>query len=435
MYLSEYECFFKNKTKTNFDKASQYVEGLALSDLKNIERISETLNANYHQMQHFITESNWDARAVINQTAKNVDQALPNRKLTGLLIDESGWVKKGKKSVGVDHQYCGNVGKTANSQVAVFGCLCNDKYASLVDTRLYLPKSWIDDQGRCEAAGIPREDRIFRTKPELATEIVKHQLEMGISFDYVGADGLYGNDIVFTRSVADLGLIYMLDIHSNQKIYLEEPELYLPERKSNRGRAPKKLKASTSAVNADTYIKTLSAKDWKKLNIRDSAKGKLKGLFHFKTVYIWDKASNAVEKRLLVVSKRKTNDGVETKYSFTNAELVQYTEQALAYMQAQRFFIEHSFKEQKQILGMDHFQTRKWKSWYHQVALNMIVGSFMLKEKILNHDQIPLLSARDIMDFMVYKFYREMTDERMLEKLEHRHKKRQRDIDYCYSKQ
>jgi SRSO17 transposase len=435
VYLSEYEHYFTNRTKTNFDKATQYVEGLVLSDLKNIERISETLNADYHKMQHFITESNWDARSVIDQVAKQVHQVLPKRKLTGLLIDESGWVKKGTKSVGVDHQYCGNVGKTANSQVAVFGCLCNGKYASLVDTRLYLPKSWCDNPDRCDMAGVPREDRRFRTKPELAVEIVKHQLDMGISFDYVGADGLYGNDIAFTRSVDDMGLIYMLDIHRDQKIHLEKPELYIPERKSNRGRAPKRLKASTMAINSDDYVKSLTPKDWKKLNIRDSAKGKLKGIFHFKTVYIWDKATDIVEKRLLVISKRKTKDGVDIKYSFTNADLAQYTEQALAYMQAQRFFIEHSFKEQKQIVGMDHFQTRKWKSWYHQIALNLLVGSFMLKEKLLNKKEIPLLSARDIMDFMVYKFYREMTDELMLEKLQQRHRKRQRDIDCCYSKQ
>lgn len=435
MYLSEYERVFKNKTKSNFSKALQYVEGLVLSDLKNIERITETLNVDYHKMQHFITESNWEARDVMDQIAKQVDKSLPKKKLTGLLIDESGWVKKGIKSVGVGHQYCGNVGKTANSQVAVFGCLCSDKYASLVDTRLYLPKSWCNDHQRCEAAGVPKEERVFKTKPELATDIVKHQLEQGISFDYVGGDGLYGNDISFTRSIEDMGLIYMLDIHSDQKIYLEQPELFIPERKSTRGRAPKSLKASTPVINTNDYIKTLTPKDWEKLNIRDSAKGKLKGAFHFKNLYIWDKTSNVVEKRLLVISKRKTKNGVEIKYSFTNANLAQYTEQALAYMQAQRFFIEHSFKEQKQILGMDHFQTRKWKSWYHQVALNMLVGSFMLKEKLLNQDEVPLLSARDIMDFMVFKFYRQMTDELMLEKLQQRHKIRQRDIDYCYSKQ
>jgi len=93
------------------------------SQLRNIERISEELNADYHQMQHFITESNWDARSVIDQVSQEVSSFLPKRKLTGLIIDESGWVKKGEKSVGVGWQYCGNVGKISNSQVAVFACL------------------------------------------------------------------------------------------------------------------------------------------------------------------------------------------------------------------------------------------------------------------------------------------------------------------------
>ena len=96
-----------------------------LSELNNIERISETLDAEYHKMQHFISDSTWNARSLMDQVATDVSSSLPKQTLTGLLIDESGWVKKGDKSVGVGHQYCGNVGKTANSQVAVFGCLCN----------------------------------------------------------------------------------------------------------------------------------------------------------------------------------------------------------------------------------------------------------------------------------------------------------------------
>ncbi|MBK3518338.1 hypothetical protein [Carboxylicivirga marina] len=114
--------------------------------------------------------------------------------------------------------------------------------------------------------------------------------------------------------------------------------------------------------------------------------------------------------------------------------LALYTEQALAQMQAQRFFIEHNFKEQKQIIGLDQFQTRKWLSWHHQVALNMLIGSFMLKEKLQWKDDIPLLSARDIMDFLVFKFYKEMTEDRLIDQIMQRHRKRQKDINYCYSK-
>ncbi len=111
----------------------------------------------------------------------------------------------------------------------------------------------------------PKRTGFSRQKPELATDIVKHQLEMGIEFDYVGGDGLYGNDLAFTRSVEDMGLVYMLDIHSDQKIHLEKPELHIPERKSNRGRPPKRPKASTPSVNANEYIETLTNKDWKSL--------------------------------------------------------------------------------------------------------------------------------------------------------------------------
>ena len=405
------------------------------SELNNIERISETLDADYHAMHHFISDSNWDARAVMDQVAKDVSQSLPKQTLTGLLIDESGWVKKGDKSVGVGHQYCGNVGKTANSQVAVFGCLCNGKHASLVDTRLYLPDSWTSDGERCKKAHIPIEERVFKTKQELAADIIKHQLAMGIIFDYVGADGLYGNDAAFAREINNMGLVYMLDIHYDQQIFLEKPGLYLPERKTAKGPSPKKLKASADHTTACKYIGSLEPSDWKAIEIRDSAKGVLKGLFHFKELYIWDKNTNTVENRLLVVSKRKTQESEEIKYSFTNASLGQYTEQAIAYMQAQRFFVEHSFKEQKQILGMDQLQTRKWLPWHHQIALNMMVGCFMLKEKLLNQDEIPILSARDIMDFLFFKFYKEMTEERLLRQLKERHLKRQCDIDHCYSKQ
>lgn len=139
--------------------------------MRKIERISEELQVDYNQMQPFISDSNWNARALINQVARKGSTFLPKRKLTGLIIDESGWVKKGDKSVGVAPQYCGNVGKIANSQVAVFGCLSNGDFASMVDARLYLPKDWCEDPNRCEEAGIPKENRVFKTKIELAESI------------------------------------------------------------------------------------------------------------------------------------------------------------------------------------------------------------------------------------------------------------------------
>jgi SRSO17 transposase len=403
--------------------------------MRNIERISEDQRVDYFQMQHFITESNWEARQVTDQVARTVSSVLPKRKMTALIIDESGWVKKGDKSVGVGAQYCGNVGKISNSQVAVFACLSNGDFASMVDARLYLPKDWCDNPRRCDEAGIPEEDRVFKTKLELAEDIIRHQKEKGIAFDFVTADGYYGNDADLARTIDNMGYTYMLDIHADQEIYLEKPELFLPERKSPRGREPKRLKASIDAINANEYLKALKSSDWQTLIVRNTTKGKLIGEYHFVDVFIWNKGSNQIETRLLVIRKTKSVKGaVEIKYSFTNANLEQYTPEGLAYMQAERYFIEHCIKESKHILGIDQFQTRKWLAWQHQVALNFLVSSFILKEKLICFDDAPLLSARDIKEFIVFELYKKMSKDQMIDRIFNRHLIRQREINKSFTK-
>jgi SRSO17 transposase len=328
-----YEPIFRNRTKTFFDKAELHTKGIVQSQLRNIERISEDLNASYHLMQHFITESNWDERAVIEQVSREVSSIFPKRKLTGLIID---------KSVGVGWQYCGNVGKISNSQVAVFACLSNGDFASMVDARLYLPEQWCDDLLRCCEARIPEGNRVFRTKLELATQIIEQQVENGISFDYIGADGYYSNDVNLARAIDQMGYLYMLDIHSDQKIHLNRPELFLPQRKSTKGPAPKRLKATTPDMTVSEYMESLEPGDWEKIEVRNTAKGKLTGDYHFVRVFIWNKGINQIESRMLVIRKiMSAKNTVEIKYSFTNANLEQYTHQALAYMQAQRYFVEH----------------------------------------------------------------------------------------------
>jgi len=167
------------------------------SELRNIERISENTGADYHQMQHFITESNWETRKVITQVATEVSTILPKRRLTGLIIDESDQVKKGNKSVGVG----GNVEKISNSQVAVFACLSNYNFASMVDARLYLPKDRCDDPHRCQEAGIIKENRGFKTKLELAVYIIHQQVSNGISFDFIGADKLFNRQLKYQQDL------------------------------------------------------------------------------------------------------------------------------------------------------------------------------------------------------------------------------------------
>jgi SRSO17 transposase len=434
-HLVSYQEVFRNKTKNLFSKAKQYILGVVQSNLRNIERVSEGIGANYHQMQHFITESKWDERELINEVAKEVSKVLPKKKLTGLIVDESGWVKKGEKSVGVGWQYCGNAGKVSNSQVAVFACLSNGDFASLIDARLYLPEDWCNNSARCDEAGIPEENRTFKTKLEISVDIINQQVRNGISFDFIAADGYYGNDANLAGIINKMGYLYMLDIHSDQKIYNEYPELILPERTNTRGATPKRLKATKQEIGVNEYMKNLQIKDWQHIKVRNTAKGKLTGSYHFAKVFIWNNSTNQIEPRLLVIRKTISgNNTVEIKYSFTNANLEQYTPIAIAYMQAQRFFVEHSLKESKQILGIDQFQTRKWLAWQHQVALNFLVSSFILKEKILCFDDLPLLSARDIKEMLVFQLYHQMTQEQMADRMFNRHFKRQSDINFAFAK-
>jgi SRSO17 transposase len=431
--MSDYQYVFQNKTKKFFDKAEKYLKGIFLSSERNLERISESQrDLNYFQLQHFISDSNWEASEVKNIASRLMSDALPKRKLTGLIVDETGVRKKGDKSVGVGWQYCGNLGKTDNCQVAVVACLSNGDFASMVDARLYLPEDWSNDEARCNQAQIPNEHRKFKTKSEIALEMVKHQLLLNTGFDFVGADGFYGNDIELADKLNDIGCIYMLDIHADQQIFLEKPHWEVPQRKGTRGKQPEKEKPSKPQFRVDEYYKALGNNYFETINVRNTAKGKLKGQYHFAEVYVFNKIRNTFIKRLLLIRKIKTKTGYEIKFSFTNANLVQYTQKAIAYMQAQRFFVEHCIKEGKQVLGLNQFQTRKWIAWQHQVAINIMVACFLLKEKLLCFDDLPLLSAADIRNWICFKLIKELTDSEMIELMFFRHLKRQKDINNFY---
>ncbi|NJO02512.1 MAG: hypothetical protein HC880_13205 [Bacteroidia bacterium] len=149
-------------------------------------------------------------------------------------------------------------------------------------------------------------------------------------------------------------------------------------------------------------------------------------------MYIWNGESKHTSKRLLVIRKSYNKKKAEVAYSLGNVDLAQYEPKAVAYMQAQRFFIEHAFKEAKSVLGLNEFQTRKWIAWYHQVALNMLLLLFILREKQINLSNMPLLSAWDIAQIMQLLVISQMFDpDKVLEQITYRHYLRQKDINRC----
>lgn len=424
---------FKTKTGKCYDKAIYYIKALYTTEKshRNIEKMTDGYSKeDYYKIQHFISESPWSAEDAMASAAIDVNQLFEDRKHVALVIDESGEEKKGIESVGVGHQYCGNLGKTCNSQVAVYGALASDNMVSIIDTRLYLPKSWTSDAERCDKVGIPDDKRDFKTKPELALEIIKAQRAAGIRFDWINADGLYGHDLKFLNALEELNELYVIDIHNNKSIFLEPFELEIKEKKEGRGRTPSRLLPNKKSINADVYVASLQQKDWQKVALRNGTKGVLEVESYMKRVFVFDEIESKCSSKLLIVSREKNSkDKWEYKYAFSNAKDGQYTIEQLAFMLCHRFWVEHAFREAKQELGMTDYQVRGWLAWHHHMALVMMAMAFTLSEKITQKQEMPLLSASDIRLILINKFAQTSKAKYSIEEqIRIRHQERKNDI-------
>jgi SRSO17 transposase len=419
-----------------FEQAVQYFKGLFQTDKRNMFRMSETVvDSNYEKIQHFISNSPWDAQAVMNKVAENASKSLDRFNKVGLFFDESGHSKKGDDSVGVGWQYNGNKGKVENCQVGVYAALCAHEYYSIVDSRLYLPKEWTNNKTRCLEAGVPEEKVVFKTKPELALEMVKSLREQGVRFDWADGDGLYGNDSELADGLEQLGEIFVLEVHSNQKIYLEEPEIYIPIWTGKKGRKPSLPKSKQQPLQARQYVSSTQRSYWKEFTIRDATKGPIRCLALVRKIWVWDGKSPMAKERLLIARKTNVSNGFEVKYALTNAKENKFSWLELVQMQSQRYFIERAFQESKQELGMSEYQVRGWRAWHHHTALVMMALEFVLREKLLCKDNAPLLSTRDVRELINVKLVsKKRTLAEILRQVLQRHRKRKQAIDNFYQK-
>ena len=410
----------------------------------NMERIEEEIgDFEYHQYQHLISNSPWDYKAIISQVGKDVNHIMQierekKKGPTGLIIDESAHVKSGNKSVGVARQYAGVVGKVENCQVGVYVSLCTGTRSCLINERLFLPEGWAKDKERCNKARIPEEFQEHKTKPVLALEMIDEAIELGINFDWIGGDGLYGNNYELLKGLDERKLFFVLDVHKDQQIYMETPTIYLPEKKGTKGRMPKRLKTKESSIRVDNYIKDLPKEAWQKVRIRKTTKGWLKGLVHVKEVMTWDGEESEARKRTLIVRK-DIDKKEEIKYSLSNGSLDKYSIEEFAYFQGQRYWVERDFENGKSELGMSDYQVRKWLGWHHHHAILFMAMLFMLEERIAHEVEYPLMSVRDariLVTTMIAQTILESEPEmqKQLRLMERRHYLRKKDIDRCYSK-
>ena len=429
-FLKSYAEHFQSYRRDVSDKAHQYACGLMqASPRKNMDRMAEVVpESKSRNLQQFLTHSKWDHKDVIDHVAHDVDELLGDKRNAGFLIDESGFAKQGKGSVGVARQWLGRLGKVDNCQVAVFGALAKGQYVAPVDVRLYLPQEWTNDPKRCKRAGVPEDERKFRTKIELALEMVRQARARGLRYGWIGADAGYGKGPQFCSALDAMGETFCVDVHSDFQVYLKEPKPYLPQKVNKSGRPFTKYQIDQEGIEVKALLDSLPAKRWKTMTLRKTTRGVLRVRICRMTVYVWDGKSEKVKCWTLIATKT-LGKKPDTKISLSNAP-AHTTLKRLGWMQRQRYWVERTFEDAKSECGMADYQVRKWSAWHHHMALVMMAMLFMLTEKIHHKETYPLLSCADIEELLVHFLpRRDVTEEEVLFQLEQRHLQRQKAID------
>ena len=374
-----------------------YVNGL-LGNLprKTTERIALNLGQNVRDMQHFIGQSPWPLEPLLAVHQQNVAETLGEPDGV-VLIDESGVVKQGEHSVGVAHQYCGSVGKVANSQVGVYLGYVSRKGYSVISGRLFMPKQWFGatHADKRKACGVP-EELGFKTKPQIALDLLQEmQQRNDLPFQWVAADELYGDSPAFRDGVAAMGKWYFTEVACSNLIWRRRPAVFVPPW-SGRGKRPTKLRLRTPTNKprrVDSLIARLPKKSWTRAMIKEGSKGPLVCDFAF--LRVTEARAGLPGPEVWLIIRRNLEDPSEVKFYFSNApqdipflDLVRIT--------GMRWPIETIFEEGKGEVGFDHYETRSWLGWHHHMLLSSLAHHFLVRLRVKLQDLAPALTVYQV---------------------------------------
>ncbi len=351
--------------------ATLYVEGLLLpGQRKSIEPMAERLGVDAQKLQQFITDSPWK-EAVLWKAIRTVamDHLEP---LQAWIVDESGWLKQGTHSVGVAHQYCGAVGKSANCQVNVQVAITDGQVAVPVGGRLYLPRRWTDDRARCEAAGVP-DTVAFATKPQIALELIQEALADGVARAPVLADNDYGINGEFRDGLRRQGMEFFLQIDPAQLTGRAQPVAL--EKKRTRWQVPEGTPAAPT-------LKELFARHsvrWHRCSWK-TAQGTLAHTrLAWMKVYLpgaLERGADQLEDVWLVVD---WPEDASEAYHYYLAHL--HREPTVARclkLSRSRWNIEQYFQRAQDDLGLDHFEGRSWRGFHHHLVMTVLAYLFVV---------------------------------------------------------
>jgi SRSO17 transposase len=340
--------------------------------------------AQHQSLMHFVSEAAWSDEKVLAKVRELVLPAIERHgPIEVWIIDDTGFPKKGRHSVGVAQQYCGALGQAGNCQVAVSLTIANHHASLPVGYRLYLPQEWAEDRARRKKAGVP-EDVKFQTKPEIAVDLVKAACAAGLPRGIVLMDGGYGSDMGLRTAVGALGLIYVAGIQSTTTVWALGCEPLPPKPWVGHGRRPTRLRRDDQhrPVSVKRLAVTLPKKEWRTIRWREGSNNLLVSRFARVRVrpahddyrlkvphpYEW----------LLIEWPR--GEAEPTRYWLsTLPDTIPF--ERLVDAAKLRWRIERDYQELKQEVGLGDFEGRRWRGFHHHATLCIAVYGFLISER------------------------------------------------------
>jgi SRSO17 transposase len=392
-----------SRTLGHADRAApfrSYCAGLLLpGDRKSVEPMAARVQpgrvqAAHQSLHHLVAKADWSDEVMLTTVRQQVMPAIERHgAVRAWIIDDTGFPKKGTLSVGVARQYCGQLGKQDNCQVAVSLSVANDHASLPIAYRLYLPEAWADDPARRGRAGVP-DDVVFQTKPQIALAQIRTALNAGVAPAMVLADAGYGVDTAFRDGITGLGLAYVVGIQSSTSLWPPGKEPLAPKRWSGRGRPTSLVRRDSEhrPVSAKALALALPRKAWRKTTWREGSNTTLAS--RFAAVRIrpahrdYNRTTPRPEEWCLI--EWPPDEAEPTKYWLSTLP-ANVTRRALVDAAKLRWRIERDYQELKQELGLGHYEGRGWRGFHHHATLCIAAYGFLIAER----GAIPPSAARN----------------------------------------
>src|ERR1700720_115268 len=356
-----------------------YCKGLLLEgERKSIEPMAARLAPDSVQpmrqsLHHLVAKAPWSDETLLEEVRKQVLPAMQKQgPVVGWIVDDTGFPKKGKHSVGVAHQYCGQLGKQANCQVAVSLSVANHAASLPVAYRLYLTRDWASDEARRLKAKVP-EEICFKTKPEIALEHIRWACETGLPGNMVLLDAGYGHDSKLRAGITALGKAYAAGI---------QPQILVWAPGKRPGRAPKKgRRDAPDTVSVKELALGLRAKAWHTIEWREGTNERLRSRFARVRVHVasgHERAEKPAKEWLMV--EWPEDENAPTKYWLsTLPKSISFRD--LVDAAKLRWRVERDYQELKQEVGLGHFEGRGWPGFHHHATLCIATYGFLISER------------------------------------------------------